>query len=93
MDKVMRCKLQCWDKQPSVGAPGGQVKMGAVWHGSTEKQAQSENAVFGEATPMAGFTATIRNQAVFDKLHVGSQYYVDFTEAPIDPNTWGIPSS
>lgn len=65
----------------SVGTDG-QVEFGAVWEGSPEKQAESENAIFGQQTPQARFDATIRNQAVIDKLQPGKKYYVTFTEAP-----------
>ena len=37
-----------------------QVKMGAVYEDSNERQAKSENAIFGEATPHGEFVATIR---------------------------------
>lgn len=62
--------------------PMVKVEFGAVWEGTTEKQAASENAIFGHQTPQARFDATIRNQAVIDKLVPGKRYYVTFTEAP-----------
>lgn len=86
MSDVMVCKLQLHTVNPftsSSGDPaGGQVRFGAVWEGSTEKQAMSENAIFGHYTPCAEFNASIMNQAVIDKLVVGKKYYVTFTEAP-----------
>lgn len=91
-DPVMICKLQLHHVGPKGGVSaqdkdmkplnGTQVSFGAVWEGSAEKQAMSENAVFGHWTPCAGFTATIMNQAVIDKLVPGKKYYVTFTEAP-----------
>jgi hypothetical protein len=86
MSDVMVCKLQLHTVNPSrssSGDPaGGYVKFGAVWEGSSEKQALSENAIFGHYTPCAEFNASILNQAVVDKLVVGKKYYVTFTEAP-----------
>lgn len=87
---VMVCKLQLHqigphgngfdkDNKPLESA---YVRFGAVWEGSSEKQAMSENAVFGHWTPCAEFTATIMNQAVIDKLKLGKKYYVTFSEAP-----------
>lgn len=81
MEKVMRCKLQLHGKLSHGENLGGHVRFGGVWEGSCEAQAASENAVFGNMTPMADFSATIRNQAVFDKLEPGKRYYVDFVVA------------
>lgn len=58
------------------------VRFGAVWEGSTEAQAASENAIFGKATPTAEFTATIMNNEVAKLLDPGKSYYVTFTEVP-----------
>ncbi|AJY66459.1 MULTISPECIES: hypothetical protein [Burkholderia] len=89
MSTVMRCKLQLHDittvryaGQDTSKRAGATVRFGAVWEGSTEKQAASENAIFGEATPMAEFKATIQNGVVVDALVPGKKYYVTFTEAP-----------
>ena len=89
---VMICKLQLHHVGPkdAVSAQdkdmkpmnGTQVRFGAVWEGSAENQAKSENAVFGHWTPCAAFDATIMNQAVIDKLVPGKKYYVTFVEAP-----------
>jgi hypothetical protein len=35
------------------------VAIGAVWEGSSEAQAASENAIFGSMTPMAELNATV----------------------------------
>jgi len=61
------------------------VKMGAVWHGSNEAQAKSENAIFGEATPQGEFNATIANPALFEHLlaNVGRQVYIEFSLADL----------
>lgn len=88
MNKVMRCKLQLHsvtETRTAATIAGGddpfvKVEFGAVWEGSPEKQAASENAIFGKMTPMASFSATIRNPAVIEKLTPGKQYYVDFIE-------------
>jgi hypothetical protein len=86
---IMICKLQLHSATPAKSnsihggeLTGAHVRFGAVWEGSTEKQADSENAVFGHWTPCAEFNATILNQHVADQLVVGKKYYVTFTEAP-----------
>jgi uncharacterized protein YodC (DUF2158 family) len=88
--QVMVCKLQLhalnvggngYDKE-NKPLPAAQIRMGGVWEGSSEKQAMSENAVFGHWTPCAEFSATIMNQHVIERLKQGKKYYVTFTEAP-----------
>lgn len=86
---IMVCKLQLHSATPAKSSSnkGGEltgacVRFGAVWEGTTEQQAASENAVFGHWTPCAEFNATILNQHVADQLVVGKKYYVTFTEAP-----------
>jgi hypothetical protein len=90
---VMVCKLQLHsvdtnpasrgaDKDNGYTLPVAKVRFGAVWEGSAEKQAMSENAVFGHWTPSAEFVASIMNQTVIDQLKPGKKYYVTFTEAP-----------
>jgi hypothetical protein len=83
---VMVCKLTlnalAEHRFANQSEPMVKVEFGAVWEGSPEKQAESENAIFGKQTPQARFDATIRNQAVIDKLQPGKKYYVTFTEAP-----------
>lgn len=101
MSAVMRCKFQLhhaekfgngkYQRQSAGGhvAAGTavKVKMGAVYHGDNEKQAQSENAIFGEATPHGEFVATIMNEALAERLLelVGREFYIDFTLVPVDP--------
>jgi hypothetical protein len=90
MSDVMVCKLQLHEIGPrghgfdkdNNQLPCAQVRFGAVWEGSSEKQAMSENAIFGHWTPCASFTATIMNPAVLERLVAGKKYYVTFTEAP-----------
>ena len=63
---------------------GVKVKFGAVYEGSKERQEQSENAIFGQATPHGEFVATIHNEAVareLEKLY-GREFYIDFTLVP-----------
>lgn len=88
-DAIMVCKLQLHSATPARSSSntggeltGAYVKFGAVWEGTTEKQAMSENAIFGHWTPCAEFNASILNQHVVDQLQVGKKYYVSFTEAP-----------
>ena len=89
-DKVMRCKLllHSVEDMSSFGGKNkdgsklvhksSKVRFGAVWEGSPELQAKSENAIFGDMTPQAEFVATIKNQEVVANLEVGKAYYVDF---------------
>lgn len=85
---VMMCKLKLHSMSEndfSSNGPGEcstNIRMGAVWEGSTEKQQASENAVFGKMTPMAEFNAIIRNPSVVQHLKEGKSYYVTFYEAP-----------
>jgi hypothetical protein len=88
-NQVMRCKLQLHEVtttryagQDPAKHRMAKVRFGAVWEGNAEKQAASENAIFGEMTPQAEFVATIQNGAVVDALVPGKKYYVTFTEAP-----------
>jgi hypothetical protein len=87
--QVMVCKLQLHSTTPATGSAsdnsplsGARLRFGGVWEGSTEKQAASENAIFGHWTPNAEFAATVLNQHVVDQLVVGKKYYLTFTEAP-----------
>lgn len=84
--RVMVCKLTLNElaehRFANQTEPMVKVVFGAVWEGSAEKQAASENAVFGHQTPQARFEATIRNQVVIDALVPGKRYYVTFNEAP-----------
>lgn len=87
--QIMVCKLTLHDitttryaGQDSTKPPAGKVRFGAVWEGSQEKQAMSENAIFGAMTPQAEFNATIHNNSVLESLRPGKKYYLTFTEAP-----------
>lgn len=86
---IMRCKLRCTAivPQPEFADKNyphrTQVTFGAVWEGNTESQQQSENAIFGKMTPMAHIAMTLCNPDVIAKLKVDTQYYVDFSEAPL----------
>ena len=91
---VMRCKLILHSVEDMSVFAGknkdgskainksSKVRFGAVWEGSQEAQAKSENAIFGDMTPQAEFVATIRNQDVINNLEVGKAYYVNFVEVP-----------
>jgi hypothetical protein len=59
-----------------------QVRLGAVWEGSTELQRASENAIFGHWTPCASTDLTIRDPNTSEFFKPGRKYYVTFTEAP-----------
>jgi hypothetical protein len=82
-------KFQCHDVLKSNPAIYGaavqcadKVRLGPVWEGSNEKQALSENAIFGKATPSGEIWMTICNQPASDFFQPGKKYYVTFTEAP-----------
>lgn len=92
---LMRCKMKVGGvtvhpntsdmegtKAGTVSKNEATVTMSAVWEGSPENQNKSENAIFGRYTPSAYFSATIRNDAVIDKLLllVNKEVYLDFTE-------------
>lgn len=70
---------------PDPASVAIRVKFGAVFEGSKEAQAQSENSIFGEMTPTASFEATIKNPALVDALTnaIGREFYVDFSLAPM----------
>lgn len=87
MTKAVRAKMQCHNntatpqsdpEQPHLA----QIRLGAVWEGSTELQRASENAIFGYWTPNGEVNLTIRNEAASAFFKPGKKYYVDFTEAP-----------
>ncbi|WP_347558557.1 hypothetical protein [Robbsia sp. KACC 23696] len=59
-----------------------QIRLGAVWEGSTEAQRASENAIFGHWTPNGSVDLTIRNPDAAAFFEPGKKYYVTFTEAP-----------
>ena len=63
---------------------GVKVKFGAVYEGNQDRQRQSENALFGEATPHGSFEATIHNVEVARLLEAlyGREFYLDFTLVP-----------
>jgi hypothetical protein len=79
MSKVMRCKLKLHTKGDNP--ENFNVTMGAVWEGTTEAQAASENAIFGKWTPCAEFKCNIQNPNIFESLVIGQEYYVDFIAA------------
>ncbi len=82
---VMRCKLILHSVEPAHGntpeAPRYGVRFGAVWEGSQDRQAASENGIFGRQTPCAEFTATLCNPEVLADLEQGAAYIVTFTKA------------
>lgn len=80
-------KMQCHTKkdvpQSDAEQPHlSQIRLGAVWEGSTENQRKSENAIFGHWTPSASLEMIIRNPDASAFFKEGKKYYVRFTEAP-----------
>lgn len=87
MNQQVLCKMQCHgntvtpqsdSEQPHLA----QIRLGAVWEGSTEVQRASENAIFGFWTPSGSVDLTIRNPAASEFFKTGKKYYLTFTEAP-----------
>lgn len=81
---VMRCKMKLHHINDLPHRDAGvrqNIRMGAVWEGSSEAQAESENAIFGRFTPSAEFSAVLTNEAVLSKLEIGASYIVTFTKA------------
>lgn len=76
----MRCKLQLHEKDICRFTGNVRVRFGAVWEGSKEAQEQSENAIFGAATPAAYFEASIANHEAVEGMGIGDYFYVDFTK-------------
>lgn len=77
-------KMQCHEvpEQGSVTDQVQKVRLGAVYEPDPEKRAQSENAIFGTATPWGEIVMGIANPAAKDFFQKGKAYYVTFTEAP-----------
>lgn len=84
------CKMQCHSHTGNAQAPdeqgnnarSAQIRLGAVWEGSTENQRKSENAIFGFWTPSGAVELGICNPAAAEFFKQGKKYYVTFTEAP-----------
>lgn len=88
MTEQVVCKMQCHmnEYKPQEYDPEqphlSQIRLGAVWEGSTDLQRASENAIFGYWTPCASVDMTIRRPETADFFKPGKKYYVTFTEAP-----------
>lgn len=68
----------------NVAADGWHVRFAAVWGGADpadQGNAARENRIFAHATPCLNFDAVIRNEEVVERLHLGSEFYVDFIPA------------
>lgn len=93
---AVRAKMQCHgnvgeakmgekaqDGDYNVGASMAQISLGAVYENlDYAAKQQSENAIFGMATPSGSVSLSIANPAAADFFKPGKKYYVDFTEAP-----------
>jgi hypothetical protein len=88
---TVRCKLRLNFKDislPDRDEPDNlaivsptKVQFGMIWAGSTEKQLQSENAIFGRWTPNSSFVADIANAHALSFMIPGLDYYFDITLA------------
>lgn len=69
--------------QYNVGTAMAQISLGAVYEPLDYAQRiQTENAIFGMATPCGSVSLSIANPAAAEFFKAGKKYYVDFTEAP-----------
>ena len=81
-------KMQCHlnTETPQLNDPEqphlAQIRLGAVWEGTTEAQRASENAIFGYWMPSGSVEMSIRNPHVSAFFKQGKKFYVTFTEAP-----------
>lgn len=85
--RAVVCKMQCHGnvenpqsdpEQPHLA----QIRLGAVWEGSTDLQRASENAIFGHHTPNGSIDLTIRNPNASSFFVLNQKYYCTFTKAP-----------
>lgn len=83
------CKMQCHANEgtarpetPDCSMSTARIRLGAVWEGSTEKQQESENAIFGKWTPSGSVELSICNPPAAEFFKPGKKYYATFTEAP-----------
>lgn len=59
-----------------------EVKLAPVYVSPGERSAgNTENEIFGKATPQGEVSMTIANKAAADRFELGKAYYVDFTPA------------
>lgn len=83
-------KMQCHENSGTARAPANKddspscarIRLGAVFEGTPEGQAASENAIFGFWTPMGSVEMGICNPPAAEFFKPGKKYYVTFTEAP-----------
>ena len=86
MSDAVVCKFWCNVKKAIPHAnppetPHMRLEFGAVWEGTQEKQAASENAKFGKWTPDGHITIALANPEAADFFEPGQHYYVTFTKA------------
>lgn len=55
-----------------------QIRMNAVWAGSSEAQEASENGIFGRNTPQFDLSMAILNEAAAKLFVPNAEYYVTF---------------
>lgn len=78
-------KMQCHGNQGEASLEkdtNATITLGAVYEGSSEKQAASENAIFGKYTPWGEVKMGIKNPAAAAFFTPWKKYYITFTEAP-----------
>jgi hypothetical protein len=85
MIDAVRCKFSCHKHEGEASLEPertAKIQFGAVWEGTTENQAMSENAMFGKSSPNGSIFLGIANPVAANFFKEGKKYYVTFTEAP-----------
>lgn len=83
MSNNVVAKMQVWSKAPNANSREGMIMvgLGAVYRDIKENP-EDENAIFGQATPVASCNMGIVNPAAVDFFEPGVEYYVTFTRVP-----------
>ena len=78
MSKPMRAKMQIQSVTLNMGGYTEEIKMSAVYGGSTNDEDNS----FAKTTPSGSITLGIANKELHGVYKPGDTFYVDFTPVP-----------
>ena len=82
MSQKVRCKSRVnhveYTPKNQYSEARHQIRMNAVWAGTSEAQEASENAIFGKYTPQFDLSMTILNDAAAKLFVPNAEYYVTF---------------
>jgi hypothetical protein len=82
LSKKVKCKARVnhveYTPKNQYSEARHQIRMNAVWAGSSEAQEQSENAIFGKHTPQFDLSMCILNDAAAKLFVPDAEYYVTF---------------